>query len=97
MIGVWFINPDLDPGEEGPPYPLSVADLTALLFAGGYEIVGDYVPNVAFPGREVVRAAARVSAGEYDEVWRLKTIDLHGWRIVTISSDLTRTAALVRR
>jgi len=51
LIGVWFINPDLDPGEEGPPYPFSVADLTAL-FADGYEIVEDYVPKVAFGGRE---------------------------------------------
>ena len=51
LIGVWFINPDLDPGEEGPPYPFSVADLTAL-FAEGYEIVEDYVPDVAFTGRE---------------------------------------------
>jgi SAM-dependent methyltransferase len=51
LVGVWFINPALDPGEEGPPYPLSVDDLTAL-FADGYEIVDDYVPDVAFPGRE---------------------------------------------
>lgn len=51
LIGVWFINPDLDPGEEGPPYPLSVESLTGL-FANGYETVDDYVPNVAFPGRE---------------------------------------------
>ena len=51
LIGVWFINPGLDPGEEGPPYPFSVADLTAL-FAEGYEIVDDYVPDVAFSGRE---------------------------------------------
>ena len=51
LIGVWFINPDLDPGEEGPPFPFSVADLTAL-FADGYEIVEDYVPDVAFTGRE---------------------------------------------
>jgi hypothetical protein len=51
LIGVWFINPDLDPGEEGPPYPFSVADLTSL-FADGYEIVDDYVPDVAFAGRE---------------------------------------------
>src|SRR5580704_6679400 len=51
LIGVWFINPDLDPGEEGPPYPFGVADLTAL-FAEGYEIVDDYVPDVAFAGRE---------------------------------------------
>ena len=51
LIGVWFINPDLDPGEEGPPYPFPVADLTTL-FAEGYEIVDDYVPDVAFAGRE---------------------------------------------
>ena len=51
LIGVWFINPDLDPGDEGPPFPFSVPDLTAL-FADGYEIVDDYVPDVAFSGRE---------------------------------------------
>ena len=51
LIGVWFINPDRDPGHEGPPYPLSVPELTAL-FAEGYEIVDDYVPDVAFDGRE---------------------------------------------
>lgn len=51
LIGVWYINPDLEPGEAGPPFPFSVADLTAL-FADGYEIVEDYVPAVAFPGRE---------------------------------------------
>ncbi len=51
LIGVWYINPDLDPGEEGPPFPFSVPDLTAL-FAEGYEIVDDYVPDVAFRGRE---------------------------------------------
>jgi hypothetical protein len=51
LIGVWYIDPGLDPGEEGPPYPFSVEDLTAL-FAEGYGVVEDYVPNVAFPGRE---------------------------------------------
>jgi SAM-dependent methyltransferase len=51
LIGVWFIDPELDPGHEGPPYPFPVPDLTAL-FTGGYEIVDDYVPDVAFEGRE---------------------------------------------
>jgi len=51
VIGVWFIHPDLDPGEEGPPYPFSVEDLTSF-FADAYEIVEDYVPDVAFAGRE---------------------------------------------
>lgn len=36
LIGVWFINPALDPGNAGPPFPFSVADLTAL-FAEGYD------------------------------------------------------------
>jgi len=51
LVGVWFINPELDPGHEGPPYPFSVPDLTAL-FADGYEIVDDYIPDIAFEGRE---------------------------------------------
>ena len=51
LIGVWYINPAVDPDKEGPPFPFSVADLTAL-FAEGYEIVEDYMPDVAFPGRE---------------------------------------------
>ncbi len=62
LIGVWFINPDLDPGDEGPPFPFSVADLTAL-FAAGYEIVDDYVPELTFDtrtGRERVRVLRRI-------------------------------------
>lgn len=51
LIGVWFIEPDLDPGEEGPPYPFSVEELTAL-FREGYEVVEEYVPEAAFAGRE---------------------------------------------
>lgn len=51
LIGVWFINPDLDPGYAGPPHPLPVDELDAL-FADGFEVVTDYVPDVSFPGRE---------------------------------------------
>lgn len=61
LIGVWFINPKLEPGDEGPPFPLSVPDLTAL-FAEGYKIVEDYVPDIAFDtraGRERVRVLRR--------------------------------------
>lgn len=62
LIGVWYINPDLDPGLEGPPFPLAVPDLTAL-FANGYEMVDDYVPDAGFPnrkGRERLRVLRRV-------------------------------------
>jgi SAM-dependent methyltransferase len=51
LVGIWYINPDLDPGHEGPPYPFSVEELTRC-FESGYEIVEDSVPEVAFPGRE---------------------------------------------
>ena len=51
LIGVWFTNPDLDPGHEGPPFPFSVAALTEL-FADGYAILADYVPDQSFSGRE---------------------------------------------
>lgn len=51
IVGVWFINPNLDPGCEGPPFPLSVEALDAL-FADGFEVLDDYVPSVAFEGRE---------------------------------------------
>ena len=51
LVGVWFINPDLDPEDEGPPFPFSVQALTKL-FAEGYVIVDDYVPDRGFNGRE---------------------------------------------
>lgn len=51
IVGVWFINPNLDPGCEGPPFPLSVEALDAL-FADGFEVIEDYVPTAAFEGRE---------------------------------------------
>ncbi|HEX4631455.1 MAG TPA: methyltransferase domain-containing protein [Chthoniobacterales bacterium] len=62
LVGVWFINPALDPGEEGPPFGISSDGLKAL-FEDGYEIVDDYVPDVAFPnreGRERVRVLHRL-------------------------------------
>lgn len=64
LIGVWFINPDLDPDHEGPPHPLPLTELEEL-FADGFEIVTDYVPDVAFDGREGrerLRVLRKVSA-----------------------------------
>jgi SAM-dependent methyltransferase len=51
LIGVWYMNPDRDPDHDGPPYPLQVNELTSL-FAEGYEMVDDFIPDVAFEGRE---------------------------------------------
>ncbi len=57
LCGVWYINPDLEPGETGPPFPLPVAELDAL-FAGDFVLLADYIPANSFErraGRERVR------------------------------------------
>ena len=51
VAGVWFIDPELDPGHVGPPFPLPVETLDTL-FSGDFAILEDYVPGAAFPGRE---------------------------------------------
>ncbi len=51
IVGVWFINPDMEPDEVGPPFALPIAELDAL-FAEDAEILEDYTPSAAYPGRE---------------------------------------------
>jgi SAM-dependent methyltransferase len=66
LVGIWFVNPDLDPGEEGPPYPLPVSELDAL-FSEGWRVMEDYVPHENFPGREGrerVRVLRRTSTAD---------------------------------
>jgi SAM-dependent methyltransferase len=49
LVGVWYVNPDMDPGESGPPYGISVPELDALF--AGWQVVEDYVPEVGYEGR----------------------------------------------
>ena len=51
ITGVWYINPDLAPGESGPPFPLPVPELDAL-FANDFDILADYVPANSWPMRQ---------------------------------------------
>lgn len=51
LVGVFFINPEMDPGETGPPFGISPDELTAL-FAERFQVVESHVPAVAYPGRE---------------------------------------------
>lgn len=51
LAGVWFINPALDPGETGPPFAISLPELDQL-FGGEFEVIEDYTPDAAYPGRE---------------------------------------------
>ena len=51
LIGIWFVNPEMDPGETGPPFGISPDELTAL-FDQSFERVESVAPAVAYPGRE---------------------------------------------
>ncbi|WP_395735880.1 methyltransferase [Prosthecobacter sp.] len=51
LVGVFFINPEMDPGETGPPFGISEDDLTTL-FAEDFEVIENYLPGAAYPGRE---------------------------------------------
>jgi SAM-dependent methyltransferase len=51
LIGVFFINPEMDPGESGPPFGISEAELKALM-APRFELIESYVPEAAYTGRE---------------------------------------------
>jgi SAM-dependent methyltransferase len=51
LIGTWFVNPEMDPGESGPPFGISPEELAAL-FADQFEVVESYTPEAAYPGRE---------------------------------------------
>ena len=52
VAGVFFINPEMDPGETGPPFGISVEELESLWRNAGFEIVDSWVPTAAYPGRE---------------------------------------------
>lgn len=51
LVGIWFVNPEMDPGETGPPFGISPDELTAL-FDHSFEMVESVAPAVAYPGRE---------------------------------------------
>jgi SAM-dependent methyltransferase len=51
LVGVFFINPEMDPGETGPPFGIAIDELTAL-FADSFQVLESHVPAAAYPGRE---------------------------------------------
>jgi SAM-dependent methyltransferase len=51
LIGIWFVNPEMDPGETGPPFGISPDELSTL-FTPGFDIVESYTPSTAYSGRE---------------------------------------------
>ena len=51
LVGIFYIDPDMDPGETGPPFAISEEELSAL-FAPAFDVVESQVPAAAYPGRE---------------------------------------------
>jgi SAM-dependent methyltransferase len=51
LLATFFIDPGLDPDEEGPPFGVSEAELDAL-FARHFVLEKQWPPRACFPGRE---------------------------------------------
>lgn len=51
FIAILFPNPNLDDGEEGPPFPVSVDELDKL-FGPSFTLEREWVPQRTHPGRE---------------------------------------------
>ena len=58
MLAIFYMNPDMDPGETGPPHGTTKEALDAL-FDPVFELLGEWVPSETFDGREG-RELARV-------------------------------------
>jgi len=52
LVGVWFIDPEMDPGESGPPFALPLGELDALFPPERWRVLQDGVPDSAYPGRQ---------------------------------------------
>lgn len=51
LIGTFFLNPSMDPGEQGPPFGVTEEELDRL-FGERFKLESQWLPRAAFPGRE---------------------------------------------
>jgi SAM-dependent methyltransferase len=51
LVGIWFINPEMDPDETGPPFGISVSELCALFDESRWQVIEDRVPEIGYDGR----------------------------------------------
>lgn len=57
LLAIFYLNPDLAPGENGPPFGVSTGELDAL-FDPQFELLRDWIPSRTYPkrkGRERMR------------------------------------------
>lgn len=52
LAGVFFINPEMDEGEQGPPFGIDAAELEALWNDAGFTMEDTWIPASGFSGRE---------------------------------------------
>jgi SAM-dependent methyltransferase len=51
LVGIWFIHPEMDPDETGPPFGISVSELSALFDESRWQVIEDRVPEIGYDGR----------------------------------------------
>lgn len=51
LLAIFFMNPDMDPGESGPPFGTSDEELEGL-FSERFELIAEWEPAATFDGRE---------------------------------------------
>ncbi len=51
LVGIWIIHPEMDPDETGPPFGISVSELSALFDESRWQVIEDRVPEIGYDGR----------------------------------------------
>lgn len=51
VMGVFFINPDMEIGESGPPFGITADELVSLVTSQGFKVVEQWEPKTGYPGR----------------------------------------------
>jgi SAM-dependent methyltransferase len=51
LLAIFFLNPDLDPGETGPPFGTTTEELD-VLFSQDFDLLAEWPTPATYPGRE---------------------------------------------
>ena len=51
VLAIFYMTPDMDPGEEGPPFGSTKAELDER-FGDAFRVLAEWVPAATHPGRE---------------------------------------------
>jgi SAM-dependent methyltransferase len=66
LAGVFFIDPEMDEGEAGPPFGIEVSALQDLCREAGFEVLDFWVPVTGYEGRigrELAMVLEKAAAG----------------------------------